>query len=399
VTTTYGLTSAGFTPKTTEVIQAEVEADQLADVDATLDLSADQPLGQFNGIFASKTAELWELMATIYKALDPDQSEDAQLDAACALTGTKRESPKRSTVTATVNLAAGKTFTPGQMIANVNGQPTQKFRNRDTVTSVAAGNYTPIFESVDYGPIVANAGMLTVITTPLSGWNSITNALDAELGALQEDNTTLRVRRRVELAAPGACTLDSVRADVLGVAKVQQCVVLENAGLVTDGNGLPAKSFNVVLFDGVSPAAVDGDIAKAIWNSKPSGMQSYGTLATGGIVVLDSLGASHLVNFSRATQRAIYFALTVLTDPTKFPADGAAQIKAALVALGASAQIGDDVYAARFKAEPIIKIAGVLDVTSFALDFVSSPSATINLPISAREIATFDTSRITVTVT
>jgi hypothetical protein len=97
--------------------------------------------------------------------------------------------------------------------------------------------------------------------------------------------------------------------------------------------------------------------------------------------------------------RATYFALTVLTDPTKFPADGAAQIKAALVALGASAQIGDDVYAARFKAEPIIKIAGVLDVTSFALDFVSSPSATINLPISAREIATFDTSRITVTVT
>lgn len=392
---TYGLTSTGFVPKTTEVLLDETESDQLRDVKATLDLSPDQPLGQFNGIYAAKLAECWELIATIYKALDPDQAEEAALEAACAVTGTTREPATRSEVACTVNLDASKTFAPGTMVANVNGQPTIKFRNKLQVVSTSAGDYSNVvFESVDLGPVPANSGTLTVITNPVNGWNSINNPTDAELGHLIEQDTALRVRRRTDLAKPGACTIDSVRADVLQVPNVLQCVVLENNTWATDADGLPPKSFAVVIYDEVT-LADDNAVAKAIWDSKPSGMQAYGST---NVLVTDSLGKQHSVSFTRAPQKTVYLSLTVVTDPALFAADGVQQIKDALVALGKTLKMGDDVVAARFKAEPIIKIAGVLDVTVFTLGFSASPVGTANLVIAQQEQATFDTSRVDVTV-
>jgi hypothetical protein len=41
-------------------------------------------------------------------------------------------------------------------------------------------------------------------------------------------------------------------------------------------------------------------------------------------------------------------------------------------------------------------VAGVTDVTLLELDDASSPTATVNIPIALRQIARFDTARITV---
>jgi hypothetical protein len=281
------------------------------------------------------------------------------------------------------------------MTANPVGQPGILWRNRDTVTSVGAGSYTAVFVSADYGPIVANAGTLTVITAPVSGWNTITNPLDATPGQLVEQDTPMRVRRKVELTKPGGCGVDSLRADLLDPSKVPgviQCVVLENTSMVTDGNGLPPKSFCAVIWDGVSPAADNVKIAQTIWNGHPSGVEAYGSTSAN---ATDSTGVTRTVKFSRAPQKTVYLAYTLSVDATKFPVDGAAQVKAAAVALGATLVQGDDVIALKFRAVAL-GIAGVIDVTAFALDFTAAPVATANLVIAATEIATFDTSRITV---
>lgn len=391
----FGLTATGFVPKTAEDIVGEIETSQLADVDAALDLSPDQPLGQFNGIFGSQLAEAWEVLTTIYEALDPDNAEEAQLDAAAALTGTTRLPPTKSVVAVTVNLDASKTFAPGTMTANVSGQPTVLFRNRDTVTSVGAGNYAAVFEAVEYGPVAANAGTLTQIAIAAAGWNSITNAADAVLGRLVEGDTALRVRRRVDLARPGSSTVDAIRADLLDPDKVPgtiDVIVLENTGLATDPNGLPARSFHAVIWDGTVPAADDDQIAQAIWDTKPAGAEPYGTSSG---TATDSLGTLRTVKFSRAVQRPVYLAYTLSKDASKYPPDGDAQLKAAAVAEGLDLTMGEDVIALRFRAVAL-QIAGVIDVTAFGLDFTSSPVATSNLIIAPTEIATFDTARITV---
>lgn len=391
----YGLTPTGFVAKTSEIILHEIEADQLANVDATLDLSPDQPLGQFNGIFAAELAEAWEVLATIYGGLDPDNAEDAQLDRAMALTGTTRLAPKKSSVSCTVNLDASKTFAPGTMTANVAGQPSRLFRNRNVVTSVGAGNYTATFESADYGPVPAPAGTLTVITVAVTGWNSITNPLDATLGRLSEQDAPARTRRKIELTRPGASTVDAIRADLLDpdqVPGVIAAVVLENTGLTVDVNGQPGKSIQAIIWDGIVPAASDTKIAQAIWNGKAGGIEAYGTTTANAI---DSLGTVRPVKFSRATQRTIYLSYVLVKDASKYPSDGDAQLKAAAVAAGNALTMGDDVIALKFRAIALT-IPGVIDVTTFTLDFTAVPVPSVNLPIAQFEKATFDTSRITV---
>jgi len=102
-----GLTPTGFVPKTTEDVRGENVAQILADVDATLDLSDAEPMGQVVGIEAGSDAELWELVTAIYDGLDPDNAEGDQLDAVGALRGIPRKGEAKSFVLVDCTLAVG----------------------------------------------------------------------------------------------------------------------------------------------------------------------------------------------------------------------------------------------------------------------------------------------------
>ncbi|KKK91870.1 hypothetical protein LCGC14_2708630, partial [marine sediment metagenome] len=78
------------------------------------------------------------------------------------------------------------------------------------------------------------------------------------------------------------------------------------------------------------------------------------------------------------------------------PADGDAQVKAALAAKGNTLGIGKDVIAEVIKCESF-QVDGVIDVTVFFIDDAPAPAVSANIPILSREIATFDTSDIAVT--
>ncbi len=392
-----GLTETGFEAKTLEEIQGEIEDDERADIDAGIDLTPEQPLGQINGIMAKKFAELWEVAQILANAMNPNGAENFLLDNVCLLSGTKREPAKRSTVTVTADVDDLFAAAAGQIIINVDGQPDVQFRNRDVVDALTpAGAYPIVFECTEYGPVVAVATTLSVITSPVSGLNTVTNAEDAVLGAFDEKDAPLRQRREDERTATGACTADSIRADILQVPGVRQCYVFQNEGRTTDANGLPGKSFEVVIYDGETPEADDEAIAQVVWDSKPSGSQSVGTVTQ---TVLDSQGIPRTVKFSRASVVNVWFEYDVTVDSNFFPTTGADLIKLAAFAYGTSAlNLGLDVFAVRFKAQALT-VTGVLDVPELRLGFSISPLATANLAITGRQIANIDTSRITVAVT
>jgi uncharacterized phage protein gp47/JayE len=387
-----GVDATGFTPKSLEEILEDIESEQLANIAADLDISPDQPIGQINGIFAKKLAELWEALATCYGGFNRGAAEGVLLDAIGLLTGTPRLDATKSQVNATVNLNASTTLPVGS-IANVTDQPTNRWLLRTAVTSTTAGNYAAIFDAEVTGPQVANSGTLEQITVPVIGWNSVTNAEDADLGTNIESDAAYRIRQQEELSAPGACTVDAIRADVLQVDGVIECKVFENTSLVTDGDGLPGKSFEVVLYDGSVPDADDDEVAQAIWDSKPSGIEAYGSSSG---TAVDSEGVEHTVEFSRATGVNVYLFYTLDVDPLKYPVDGDDQVEAAAIAKGATALgMGDDVIALVFRAQAL-SVAGVNDVTAFTLGTAPSPVGTANLSITSRQIALLDTSRISV---
>lgn len=391
-----GVDPTGFTGQTIEEIVDAMGVDALTTISPSLVLDPDQFIGQFIGIVAKKAAEIWEVEQVAYNACNRNAAEGFLLDNIGDLTGTKRLAATKSTVTCTVNLGVGFSQPAGVMTANVVGQPDIKFVNKSLVTSTTAGNYSAVFEATTEGPIVANSGTLTVITTPVTGWNSVTNPLDATPGTLIETDTAYRVRQRAELSASGSGTIDGMRADILRIAGVIDCFVFENTSNVTNSDGVPAHAIEVVIFDGNTPTALDATVFQTIWDNKPSGIETYGsTVGT----ATDSRGDIRTVKFSRALVKPVYLTYSgVVIDPSFFPTDGVAQIKAAASLRGSQIlTLGVDIISLQFKGAAL-SVPGTVDVPTLYLGFAASPAGTANLVIGTREIGRVDTSNIMVTL-
>lgn len=250
-----------------------------------------------------------------------------------------------------------------------------------------------VMEAEVTGPSTALAGTLTEIITPVAGWSSVTNLNDAVVGRNTESDSALRIRRADSLQISGSATVEAIRASLREVDNVTDAFVLENRTLVVDGDGLPGKSFECVVAGGT-----EQDIADVIWREKPAGIETHGDIPKN---VTDSQGDTQVINFSRATEIYTWVKVTrtFYTEET-YPVDGDAQIAANVLAFGITHTIGLDVITQRFIGE-VYKVPGlatvVVEVATSATE-VGPPGAysTANLPISNTEVATFDSTRISV---
>lgn len=385
-----GVTPTGFEKKTLDEILTEIEDAERANLDQSLNLQAPSVFSSINGIFAERLEEIWDIAEAVYSAQYPDSANDAALDQVSSITGATRLPATKSTVNLLLAGTPTTVLTAGRVVSVVGTG--DRFVLLADATIGGGGSVTADFESEEFGPIAAPSGTLTVIETPVSGWDTATNPLDADLGRNIETDPDFRTRRLQLLQNAGSATLEGIRSNVRAVADVLQAFVFENTTLVVDADGLPGKSFEVVVEGGV-----DADIAQVIFLSKPVGIESFGSTT---VAVIDSQTFSHDISFSRPVTKDVWIELTVKIDPLVYgggsiPA-GDAQVEAALVALGDAQQIGQDVIALLFKCVPLEDVAGVLDVTVFAIGFAPSPTLEVNLPIGNRELAVFDTSRIIV---
>lgn len=384
----YGVIPSGFVPKTLPTIKAEIEASLRATFGPGVNLLPQSNLGQLVGILAEREAEVWQLAEGVYHAATPDGAAGVALDLVAALTGTVRKPPSLSRVYATIT-GTGGTVLPAGRVVSVSGTGA-RFVTASPVTIPVGGTLAGVeFVAEESGPTPVYAGTLTQIETPVAGWATVTNPEDHhKLGSDLETDSALRVRREVELRSQGNAGLNPIRARVLALPNVTECIVFENSTDNTDGSGLPPHSFEV-LVDGGDDATIRG----AIFSAKAAGISTHGNL-TG--TVADSAGDSHTIKFSRPETLDVYLAIDVTIDPATFPADGDAQIAQALVDYGdARFRVGADVVAAPLLAQ-VFKVSGVLDATPIKIGTVPAPTSTANLVVATRELAKLDTSRITV---
>lgn len=390
---TYGLTPTGFISKTSTEIQSDIGTNMLVNLDAALDLSPDQPFGQVIGIFSNELAPVWDLLATVYNQMNPDAAEGDLLRSLCALTGVRAQSATKSHVTCVMNLAAG-TSVPAGSIAYVQNQPANTWTLVTTVTNATLdpADFNGEFQSSLAGPYVANANTLIVIGTPVIGWNSIYNPEDATLGLSEDTDAQLRLKRQAELSASGAANPDAIRADVLQVPGVLQAFCYENTSLLPDIEGVPGKAFHVIIWDGPGSEADNDAVAQAIWNSHPSGIQSFGGIFGN---ATDSTGTNQVMYFDRATEVPVYMTLTT-TRNASASSDYRTEVRAALVAYAnLTLNLGVDVVALAFRAQALT-VTGVLDVPTFTLGITPAPLTTSNIVISSLQIATLSTTDILV---
>jgi uncharacterized phage protein gp47/JayE len=439
----FGITPEGFVPKTYSDVVAEIEDGFRAKYGDSVDLDPRHPVGQFIGIMAERLAELWEVAEAVDAAHDPDKATGESLVAVCALTGTLPQAATPSTVVLTATGSPGTPLPSGRVVSVVVVGTKFETTALATIAAVAswvastaylvgdrvtlgskvyvcvdpgtsAGSGGPtgttagivdggvIWDYVgdgtgcvdvnavsqDAGPKIALSGTLSVIETPVSGWQNVRNLLDATLGLEADTDASLRTRREVELTSASDSSLEALRSAVLRVPGVTTAHVFQNVTAVTDADGVPPKAVEVLVLGGD-----DNDIREAIFGHIAAGIQSYGT--TSGTVT-DSEGVAQSVAFTRPTLRTIYVSITLVKDPLEYPTDGDAQVKQAIVDYGDTYPIGRNVTSSAMAAQAF-KIGGVLDITSCFVGLVPSPTLPDPVSVSTRQLAVFDTSRVVVT--
>jgi hypothetical protein len=403
---TYGLLPEGFKRKPLDVILSDMQAEQLAGISPVLDLQPPDPIAVATGIVAAALDEVWQILAALYGGMDPDIATGDQLEGLSLLTGTDREAATKTQVPGVVsNVNAGFSAAPGTMLASINGgDPSVLFTNKVTVanTGGSPANITANWEAVNTGPQQCLGGTLSVIASPLSGWNSINNPNDGIPGSDIESDPNLRLRREEELQSGGAATADAIRSAVFEASQagkfssqVKNCTVYFNDSDVVDANGIPPHSIEVVCYQPGNTGDDDQALADLIFAEKGAGIGTWGNTTE---TSTDDQGFSETIRFTRPEAVPIYIVLTILTDPTMFPGDGATQVKSALAGFGAISTVGSTIYWKHVEAEAF-NVAGVLDVPVFNIGTAPSPVTATNITLTFRQIGDFETANITLTVT
>lgn len=446
--TTYGLTSVGFVRKTVEIIHDEIDSALRAAFGTSIDLSTGTIEGQLAAIVAEREGLVWEIAEQIYNSQDPNAATGAALDNLSLLTGTFRGAASPSTVTLTLTgtaatvvllgsqasaLSTGtkfKTLADATLVELVAWAGTtayvvgdrRKNASRSYIcitagTSAGSGGPTTTSSAITdsgavwrymgegtavvdvsaectvNGPLTALADDISVIETPVGGWSNVRNLLDATPGTDTMSDQGLRLLRAAELSYRGGSPVLAISARVLQVADVTSCTVFYNNSNITDADGVPAHSVEVMVRGGV-----DVDIATALFASVAGGIGYKGTTT---VTLQDTQGFDHTIKFSRPTEVPVWVIINIDTDALTFPADGATaggQIELAVVAWGDAIASGDNVRASRVGANAFT-VPGVLDVTSTLIGLSNPPTVSTTMVITSRQLATFDSSRIVVNAT
>jgi uncharacterized phage protein gp47/JayE len=383
-----GITATGFERKRLADIKVDIENELKTTFGNGINLDPESVFGQIVGIFAEREDLVWQGLEDVYNSQYPDTAFGVSLDNVAALTGIQRIPARPAVANVTLTGSVGTIIPLGSLVAVPNNGPQFKTLTQTVIPS--GSSISVSVESVNTGLITAAAGTITAIVTPITGWNAVTNPLDATPGNEVESDTALRIRREQQLQKSGAATVEAMRASLLTVSGVTQVIIFENTSMVTDLNGLPPKSFQAFVQGGANQA-----IGNKIWAVKAAGILSYGTITTS---VVDSQGITHLINWSRPVEKNIYVIVNLTTNPSKFPVNGATLTRDAILAYGSALEIGDPVIVIPEMIASIASISGILNAT-ILVGLSPNPTGSANIIQNVNEIAKFDSTRITVNVT
>ena len=254
-------------------------------------------------------------------------------------------------------------------------------------------------ENTVNGDIPALANTIINVNTPIAGLNSVNNPAALILGREEESDEELRVRQRSSVQIAGKATVPAIESALAQVQGVTQAIVIENRTTETDINGRPAKSYEVVVEGGN-----DSDIAEAIWDTKPAGVETYGSITES---IIDGQGNTQSINFSRPANQYIWCKVEYsLYDEESFPSGGEDTIKQAIADFGNSLDLGNDVIPKRFYGTIYSSVSGLenitVDMASSGTDANSEPAIGLfnedPIDIDGVQVPSFDISRIELTL-
>ena len=280
---------------------------------ADFSLDPETPQGQIISVLALSATEIDESIVSLANSLSVDHAVGRELDDLGTLLGIARIPATKSSVTATMSGVAGTHIPAGTIARTAAGD---EFAAISDSAIPAALSVAVDMVAVNDGAVVAAAGDLNQVVTIIPGWETITNAAAASVGAPTESDADYRrrynsVTGRLSIAPKIALKAALVESGV-DDARIEENAT--NAQVTRQGLDIAAYSVMCIVRGGQQPA-----IAGAILAHKGLGVGMSGSVAHGG------------ARYETYAPAAIKVALEISTTLGLFPADGIAQITQRLV--------------------------------------------------------------------
>jgi uncharacterized phage protein gp47/JayE len=245
----------------------------------------------------------------------------------------------------------------------------------------------------EVGAIAQSSNTITIISTPVLGWTSVTNTAATIVGNLGETDDELRERFKNAKYVVGTNTLDSAYSDLISLAGVKDVRIYENDtdATIVALNNLPEHSYMALVMGGDV-----NEIANTIWKNKPAGIKTHGDTT---VSVLDVQGQSRDVKFQQPTEQTVYITVDITNDTEDelYPLDALIQIKQALVDwFVANQAMGKDVRISRLY-QPILSVPGFF-VAALKIGITASPVGTSNLTINYNQYARTELGNIVINI-
>lgn len=404
----YGVTPQGFSLKRLADIRNDLVTalnevtDESTGEKLIVDLAdADDPLVQIVDSFSDGLSVAWEQLQFAYNQFDPLKSSGGGLSGVVQLNGLRRKSGTFSTVFVSLTGQFNQFIPAGQQITDIDN--THVWELPDILLD-GAGLGSGVAVCTTKGPNLAISESLVKILTPLAGWKTVTNPVDAIGGTLEETDAELRLRQQVSTSATGASVVDALYSSLLALADVLFVRIHVNATMFVDSMGIPAKTVAVVIVGGD-----DEEISLTIFQKQAIGMATFGNTTT---QQEDVQGIIYPIYFTRPDEIDIFVRSGIkIVDESVWPDDGVDQIKAAILAyaLGDAAALGiisgfdtdgyspgDKVYASELYV-PVNSVPGTQ--IFFLVVGAVSPALGQAVNIDWYEIAVFSSANIDIQIT
>lgn len=356
-------------------------------------LGNDSQDGQLLAIFAQALSDANSAAIAVYNAFSPQTAVGAGLSSNVKINGLQRIPGSFSTAALTIVGTANITITNG-VAQDTNGN---QWALPASVTIPLSGTITVTATCSVLGAVAAAPGTITIIQTPVFGWQSVTNSAAAAPGNAVETDAALRVRQAASVALPAVTVFQGIVAQIRQVLGVTRVAAYENNTTSTNGLGIPAGNLAFVVENGAALS-----IAQAIALVIPPGTPTYAT-GPGAVsqTVTDASGYSKVINFMTPTESRIDIALTI-HGLTGWSTATEAVIQQALISYIASLPIGQNVsYTGIFPVAylPGTAQAGTFNITAMTLEKnETGGTQTTDIVLAFNEAPFTDAAHITFTI-
>ena len=373
-------------------IKTDVENEYKAVFGNDLDTSSATPQGRLIEAETASRANMLEALAYICNQINPNEATGIYLDSLCALTGCERHEATRSSVLATLTGVAG-TVIPANSEATTTDGTVFYLENEATIGE--NGTVDARFLSQQTGAIPCAAGELVNISTNITGWETITNPMSANLGSDIESDEELRARRRTTLYN-GRSLSGDVLAALSNIDNIESVFLMVNNGvepLIRRGVTIAPNTLYTCVLGGNNQ-----EIANALYMRNSAGCGYTGNTQ---VTVTDPWSnVDYEVKFERPTVR--YIDVKVYLQKDTGTGDITSAVTTAIMnyqygKVGNLKQldIGDTVSPFEIASAITQMVAGVF-VKEVQIAFHGEELDTQNLNININEIARFNESDIKV---